>query len=293
MIKLIASDMDGTLLNSHSLISEENKQAILHAKKQGIEFMVATGRGRGEVLPVLKKAGLTLPMITANGAQAFDEKGDNLFTISFEKEVAKKAIALLRKHHLYFELATSKGIFSESHIKRITSTSYYLKKAHPMISPKLAIAMTAAHLELLHVQFVEDFTPIIEDPEIKILKIIAFGIQEAGAFTAVKKELAKLPNLTVTSSDKNNLEVNPLGAEKGLAVSRIAKEKGISLDEVMTIGDNFNDISMLRIAGVSYAMENGPKEVHEQAKFLAKANNEHGVAKAIYEVLNEKNPQTH
>lgn len=292
MIKLIASDMDGTLLNSYSLISEENKRAILYAKKQGVEFMIATGRGRSEALPVLQKAGLTLPMITVNGAQVFDATGDILFTIDFKKHVVEKIITLLRKHRLYFELATSKGTFSDSHIKRITSTSYYLKNSRPAISPKLAIAMTAAHLELLHVQFVEDFTPVIEDPEIQILKFIVFGIQQEGAFSVLRKELGEIPDLAVTSSAKNNLEINPIDAQKGLAVERVAKEKGISLQHVMTIGDNFNDVSMLKIAGISYAMENGPEEVQRQAKFLAKNNNENGVAEAIYEALSRDYPQS-
>ncbi|SLC89556.1 phosphatase yitU [Mycobacteroides abscessus subsp. abscessus] len=75
MVKLIVSDMDGTLLNEKMMISQANADAIREAEKQGIPFMVATGRGFTEAKPLLEEAGLSCPIITLNGAQVYDEKG--------------------------------------------------------------------------------------------------------------------------------------------------------------------------------------------------------------------------
>lgn len=283
LIKLMASDMDGTLLNSQSVISEGNKLAILKARQAGIDFMIATGRGRTEVKPVLKRAGLNLPMITVNGAQVFDESGQLLFSININQDIVLSVIDILNKYHLYFELATSKGTYSNSHIKRITTTSHHIS-TRPKISPKLAIAMTAAHLELLHVRFVDDFSEVLKDTTIDILKFIVFSNQEY-LLEEAQKELALIKDITVTSSGKNNIEINHVLAQKGLAVKKVAEIKNISLDEVATIGDNFNDVSMLEVAGMSFAMENGPKEVHDIARFVTKTNDEDGVAFAIEQIL--------
>lgn len=288
MIKLIASDMDGTLLNNSSLVPEGNVAAILAAQKAGIQFIVATGRGRTEALPVLKKAGLTLPMITVNGAQVFDIDGKILFTIDIPQATVLEIIDVLRAHKLYFELATTKGTFSDSHAKRIGTTSTYIKNNHPEISEKMAIAMTAAHLELLNVNFVQDFKAVLADPDIKILKFIVFAYEDNSALEAVQAEIEKIPDLAITSSAKNNIEINNANATKGQAVVRVAKSLSISLDDVMCIGDNFNDVSMLEVAGVSFAMKNGPEAVHKKAKYLAENNVDAGVGQAIMRAMKEK-----
>ena len=280
--------MDGTLLNNSSLVPEKNVAAIRAAQEAGIEFMVATGRGRTEAYPVLKKAGLTLPMIAVNGAQVFDVEGNLELTINIPKDTVLAIIDILRAHGLYFELATTKGTYSDSHAKRIGTTSSYIQNHHPEISRKMAIAMTAAHLELLNVNFVRDFKNVLADDEIKILKFIVFAFEDDTALNGVQAEVEKIPNLAVTSSAKNNIEINSDMATKGQAVAKVAAMRGLDLSEVMTIGDNFNDVSMLQVAGVSFAMKNGPEEVRQHAKYLAEPNAEAGVGQAIMRVLREK-----
>ena len=83
----------------------------------------------------------------------------------------------------------------------------------------------------------------------------------------VGKQISLLGDLAVTSSGQNNIEVNHKNAQKGIAVAHVAHERGISLEEVMTIGDNFNDVSMLQVAGVSFAMGNAEIEVKDYAKY--------------------------
>ena len=97
----------------------------------------------------------------------------------------------------------------------------------------------------------------------------------------MREELSKIPGILVSSSIPNNLEINAEGADKGGALIRLAARLGIDREATMSFGDGENDLSMIRIAGIGVAMENGEESVKAAADYITKANNEAGVAKAI------------
>lgn len=287
MIKLIASDMDGTLLNASMQISEENIQAIKYAQSKGIEFMVATGRNRKEALPPLEEAGLECAMINLNGAQVFDESGNSLFTVPIDREKTRSIIDLLKEQNIYFEISTSNGIYSESQIRRIENFAIHTAEAMPHLTHKMAIAMTAARLEFLPINYVTDFSELFLLEELEFLKIICFHPDGASVLGPITQVIDGYGDLVVTSSGQNNIEINHRNAQKGIAVAQVAKERGFDLAEVLTIGDNLNDLSMLQAAGVSFAMGNGEIEVKEAAKYLTSTNIDSGVGKAIMRAIEE------
>lgn len=287
MIKMIASDMDGTLLTSHLSISELNKDAVLKAQEQGIEFMVATGRAYTEAKPPLEDAGIRCGMITGNGAQAFDADGNEIFTISIDKKIAKKVMAILRENGLYFELMTSKGVYSDSQPQRLENFATLLAENIPHITFKMAIAMASTHLNMLHINYTESYDELIESDDIEVLKVITFSDGGQEVLQPIAREIEKLDDVHVTSSFPNNIEINHKEAQKGVAVKRLAEAKGIDLKEVMTIGDNFNDVSMLEVAGVSFAMGNAEDGVKKVAKYEAETNVNDGVGKAILRAISE------
>lgn len=287
MIKLIASDMDGTLLSSHLDISELNKQAIKTAAENGIEFMVATGRGYSEARPVLNEAGIHCGMITGNGAQIFDEFDNVLHTVSLEKETVKEAMKILEEEDLYYELMTTEGVYSNNEAQRIEKFAILLSENIPHLTFKMAIAMASTQLKMLPVNYTEHYDTLVDDPEVDILKVIAFNEEGAKRFEPALEKLHKLMNVHVTSSGVNNLEINHVDATKGNAVKYIAEKRGISMDEVFTIGDNFNDLPMLEVAGVSFAMGNAEDKVKEVAKYQTDTNIEDGVGKAILRAIEE------
>ena len=288
MIKMIASDMDGTLLTSHLSISELNKDAVLKAQEQGIEFMVATGRAYTEANPPLEDAGIRCGMITGNGAQAFDADGNEIFTISIDKRIAKKVMAILRENGLYFELMTSKGVYSDSQPQRLENFATLLAENIPHITFKMAIAMASTHLNMLHINYTESYDELIESDDIEVLKVITFSDGGQEILQPIAREIEKLDDVHVTSSFPNNIEINHVEAQKGVAVKRLAEAKSIDLKEVMTIGDNFNDVSMLEVAGVSFAMGNAEAGVKKVAKYEAETNVNDGVGKAILRAISEK-----
>lgn len=287
MIKMIASDMDGTLLSSHLAISETNKEAVLEAQAQGIEFMVATGRAYSEAKPALDDAGIKCCMITGNGAQIFDENGEAIVTFSIDKKTTKEIMTTLREKNLYFELMTTNGVYAESQPQRVENFATLLANQVPHLTFKMAIAMASTHLDMLPVHYISNYDELLEDDSIQILKVIAFSDEGPKLLRPIADELEKNGPLYVTASFPNNIEINHKDAQKGNAVKLMAKERGISLEDVMTIGDNFNDVSMLKIAGVSFAMGNAEEEVKKVAKYETDTNMNHGVGKAILRAISE------
>lgn len=287
MIKLIASDMDGTLLDGKMEISEENIAAIRYAQEKGIEFMVATGRNRQEALPALEAADIKCAMINLNGAQVFDEAGNSLFTVPIAPTSVTSIMDLLDEHQVYYEVATNQGLYSENQAQRIEFFSEHIAEVMPHLTHKMAIAMTAARLEFLPINYVKSIRAILAQPGLEVLKIICFHQEGDRILAPVAKELDGFADVVVTSSGHNNIEINHRNAQKGIAVAHVAKERGISLDEVMTIGDNLNDVSMIQMAGVSFAMGNAAVELKEYAKYLTDTNLQSGVGKAIMRAIDE------
>ncbi|MGM0125159.1 HAD superfamily hydrolase [Enterococcus sp. AZ194] len=288
MIKLIASDMDGTLLDAQMGISKENAEAIRFALDKGIEFMVSTGRNYQEARSALDEAGIDCAMITLNGAQVFDKDGTSLFTVPIARDQITIILDKLDAHNIYYEVSTNKGLYSESQSRRIDSFASMIADHLPHLTYKMAIAMAAANLELLKIDYVESIRDLLVDDELEVLKIICVHNEGPKVLGPVANEIDALGNLAVTSSGQNNIEINHRSAQKGIAVAHVASARGIDLEDVMTIGDNFNDVSMLQVAGVSFAMGNAELEVKEYAKYVTDTNLENGVGKAIMRAIEEE-----
>ncbi|MGL5684415.1 MAG: Cof-type HAD-IIB family hydrolase [Vagococcus fluvialis] len=287
MIKMIASDMDGTLLSSHLAISETNKEAVLEAQAQGIEFMVATGRAYSEAKPALDDAGIKCCMITGNGAQIFDENGEAIVTFSIDKKTTKEIMTTLREKNLYFELMTTNGVYAESQPQRVENFATLLANQVPHLTFKMAIAMASTHLNMLPVHYINNYDELLVDDSVEILKVITFSDEGPKLLRPIADELEANGPLYVTASFPNNIEINHKDAQKGNAVKLMAEKRGIELEDVMTIGDNFNDVSMLKVAGVSFAMGNAEEDVKKIAKYEADTNMNHGVGKAILRAISE------
>ncbi|MGY3749930.1 Cof-type HAD-IIB family hydrolase [Vagococcus acidifermentans] len=288
MIRLIASDMDGTLLSSHLSISEKNREAIRIAEDKGIQFMIATGRAYSEAKPALEDAGIECPIITGNGAQVFDKHGNELFTFDIPKKSAWDIMSHLREHKLYFEVMTTRGVYSDHQPQRLENYATLLADSLPHITYKMAIAMAATQLEMQNITYVDSYRELIDDNQLKILKIIAFDEKGPAVLQPASDAIQQVEDIIVTSSFPNNIEINHFRAQKGTAVQIMADNLEIPLERVMTIGDNFNDISMLKIAGVSFAMANAEPEVKQIAKYETDTNLNDGVGRAILRAIEEQ-----
>ena len=284
MIKCIASDMDGTLLNSTQTISEENKEAILKAQAQGIEFVVATGRSYQEATYVLAEAGLKCPVIGVNGAEVRSKDGEVLVATPISKELARRVAAKLVEKDVYFEVYTDKGAYTIDADKAVSILVDIVVSANPEANVQEIVEAAGARIRDGLIHTIEDYEVLFVSNDYQIYKFLAFDF-DADRLETANQSLAELDDLAVSTSGHENLEITNKNAQKGIALASFVQAKGIELSETMAIGDNFNDVSMFEAAGRSVAMGNAGSYIKSLCDAVTATNNEHGVAKAILEVL--------
>jgi Cof subfamily protein (haloacid dehalogenase superfamily) len=284
MIKCIATDMDGTLLNTMQQISEENKQAILAAQAKGVEVVVATGRSYQEATYVLAEAGLTCPVICVNGAEVRSKEGEVITASPIDKQLARAAAARLTETDVYFEVYTDKGAYTIDADKAVTILADIILSTNPNVDPDEVASSVQTRLSDGLIHKIEDYELLFAAEDQKIYKLLAFSL-DPDKLKAAEKALSSLDKLTVTSSGYDNLEITHQDAQKGIALESFVKAKGISLAETMAIGDNYNDVSMFERVGKAVAMGNANYEIKSLCDEVTDTNEESGVAKAILAVI--------
>lgn len=218
MVQIIASDMDGTLLNDKMVISKRNAAAVKEAQKQGVHFIVSTGRAYDEVKPLITEAGFNCPMITLNGAFVLDEEGKEISAAPIPDSIAKKIMLTLKKNGLYFEVITAKGVCSDNKAKRIENFAELLASISPDTPYKLAVTLASARMELMNINYVDNYMDLVDDPKTVIGKIVVFSPEGQKVLGPIKDELSKNDNLVITSSGPGNIEINHVNAQKGVAL---------------------------------------------------------------------------
>ena len=286
MIRCIATDMDGTLLTATQQITAENKEAILKAKKQGVEVVVATGRSFQEARFVLEESDLKLPMICVNGAEVRSDNGEIVSSSPLNKAEARQAALRLVESGVYFEVYTNRGTFTEDEDMAITIIVDIFSTANPEV-PIEKIAEAAE--ERMHkglITKIEHYDRLFEDDQYEIYKLLAFSLDD-NKLEAAKDGLKEISGLAVSSSGRENIEITSLDAQKGVALEKFVSSRGISLEETMALGDNFNDVSMLEKVGKPVAMGNAAQEIKVLCGEVTLTNEESGVGKAIMKVLED------
>lgn len=287
MIKLVACDLDGTLFNSNMTVSEANAQAVKNAQNNGIEFLIATGRAPRESRSILRDANLHTGFINLNGALVFNEAGQLMVKHSIPTQKAIQIVNLLHKAGFYFEVVTENQVYSENLEQRITNVAHLMVDLNPLLDFRQAVTISPGNKTIMNMKQVPSFTELLADPEIEVMKFIAFDSRGHEAFADVKKEIAELGDLVITSSSSSNIEINADEAQKGLALLDYAKLKNIKKDEIAAIGDNLNDESMIRAAGVGVAMGNAIPLIKDIAQVTTKNNNEDGVAYILNQFIKD------
>lgn len=285
MIRLIASDMDGTLLNTKHKISEENLKAIKKAEEMGIKFAIATGRMYEDVKPLLEEYDLKCQCIVLNGGEYMDEDGNVLEGIYIEKEKAREIIDMIIKENIVAEIYTSQGLYTvNSKEEALTEVAYRIRAYDPETSFEEAIKLAESHPHYKNLKYINSIDEFLNS-DIKIGKFVTFYNDEETTLT-VKRKLESIGGLAISSTFTKNIEINNAKAQKGIILTKVAEKMGIKREEVMVIGDSFNDYSMFTEFEESFAMGNALPQIKAVAKYITDTNDNSGVAKAIYRILN-------
>jgi hypothetical protein len=274
-VRLIAIDIDGTLLDSNFQVSARNLATLRRANSLGIEIVLATGRRHTFALPVAQALGFELTLISSNGAVTRTNDG-KLFhrdplPLSSALELVAHMTDFRRNLVITLDGEDEGSLLLETLDELNVSIKRWLEKNAPF---------------LRFVQPIEG--GLTSDP----IQAMFCGTVErmAAAQKHLKKNKGLLTRITAlkTQYDKRDLcmvDILNRGCTKGAALRRWAEFKGYKPEEVMAIGDNYNDIEMLEFAGHSYIMGNATEELRDRGWTETLCNNENGVANAVDAVL--------
>lgn len=263
MIKLIAIDLDGTLLNEEKQISDENKQALAKAKEKGVKIVLCTGRPLAAMAHYLQELGLVDEgdySITFNGGLV--QKNDT------GEIIEKKVMEVADIHRLYDlaqKLALPLDVLSD-HVVLQLPTAPGKKSLYNTLNKLLQFQ--PANLADLTDEFVLN-KAVIAYPQAELDP----KIKEIPAEFHDRYEIIKTRSML--------LEFMPKGVTKAYGISLLAKDLGLEPAEIMAIGDEENDLPMIEYAGMGVAMANAVPFVKEAANYVTSSNLEHGVAKVI------------
>lgn len=260
MIRLVATDLDGTLLNQEWKISPRNIQAIRQAVENGVKVTLATGRMAVATRRYAHELGLDVPIITYHGAlveQAISGE------VLYRKVVPVELAAEIVEHLLM------KGIHTQIFIK----DRVFVRKAN-------AYSDEYGKISSLKVEEADVYKLLQKEPE-GLEKILCIG--EVDVLKKVEDELKEIygEKLHFTSSKANFFDMVHPEVNKGTALKALSDQWEIQADEVMALGDSINDKEMITFAGIGVAMENAHPEIKKIANHITSSNREDGVAKAI------------
>ncbi|MDI9218323.1 Cof-type HAD-IIB family hydrolase [Clostridium tertium] len=287
MIRLIASDMDGTLLNSDHDIDVETVKAIKKAEEAGIIFAISTGREYDSVKVLLDKHNIKAQCVLSNGAEYRDEDGNILDVINIKNETAKKIIEILDKNKMSARIFTEKGVFTTSTREMaLQEVIFRTMSFNPSLTEEEAREVAENLGFFTCLQFIEDLDKFFEEG-VEVRKFVAFH-NDIELIDKMKKVLGEIEGLAISSSFRDNIEITDINAQKGIILEQVAAKMDIAREDVMILGDSFNDYSMFEIFEETVAMKNAIPEVKAIAKYITDSNDNLGVAKAIYNVLNNE-----
>lgn len=289
MIKLIASDMDGTLLNSNHKIPQNNIELIKFAQKNGIEFVVATGRAYYEALPSLNDENIKCDVISFNGGIIYDKNGNIINITPMKLKDLYYTIEILKSLDISYQLYTKNTIYTKSIETDITAYIDLIRANGEEPNEQHLRQEAKNRLALGHITEVDNIELYLNQEDNPAIKVIGIS-NDLEKLKHATELLSGNENISVTSSGANNVEIMDKKATKGEALKIVADIHDINLKNAIAIGDNLNDQAMLDIVEYSIAMKNGNKELQKTAKFITeKTNSEGGVADTVMKLLKEKN----
>ncbi len=265
-IKLLAIDIDGTLLNSKNYITKNTHHILKMAKDKWVKIVLATGRVLKSALYYSRHLDLESYVVACNGGIIIDNQTNILSKRPIPKDKMMEIMKVGKESSVYFHFYNEDSFFTNQYVKEVSE--YYSSSRAKLKGHDIDVVMY------------EKDNEILAQDDLNIYKFL-FIEQDNIKLTRVREKLSKIEGISLSSSWGNNVEVMNKGVSKGTALALLSRELGIESENIMAIGDNENDLSMINFAGIGVAMENGNPILRESADFIAPSNEEDGVAYAI------------
>jgi Cof subfamily protein (haloacid dehalogenase superfamily) len=273
-IRLIAIDIDGTLLNSHSEISPANLDALRRAYEAGIETVLVTGRRHDFALPIALTLGFDVWIISSNGAVTRSTRGERFHRDLLPQATAMKLCRAMPEFHNHMVITFDRdglgAIVCEQRERLYGVIQRWMEKNAPVIE----------YVKPIERALIEDPIQVMFCGQVELMKTAEQKLFDCGFADEITVLRTQYDHRDLTIVDILNT-----GCSKGHALERWAQHRGLVRDEVMAIGDNYNDIEMLTFAGHPVIMGNASDELKQNGWTITLHNDESGVAAAIEQVL--------
>lgn len=267
-IKLIAFDLDGTILTSDKKISERSIEALKQASEKGIHIVPATGRSYYEIPQIIREQFFVRYVIALNGAEIYDSQMKKvLHRAEMSAEQALKIISYMEKLPVIYEC------FLEG--KRWINRSFYDEIDEFFKIQELRELIKSTRTPI------ENLKELINGNDRTIQKMQIF-FKDLQLHREILREMPILfPDMAISSSLENNIEINGKEANKGNAISKLCAYLDINIADTIAFGDGLNDLSMIKMAGMGAAMANSVSEILEVSDIVTESNDNDGVALVI------------
>lgn len=292
MYKLVAIDLDGTMLNSYGEVTENTKRVIKETMKKGTEVIIASGRTIDSIKSIASEIESNKYMIAGNGAIIYDIQNDSVI---YEKYIPKsKALDIIKicdDNSITYSVYTNKTILAES--LRYNILYYYRENLKKEESKKTSITI---------VESMYDYIKNIDNDSEKVMKIMICD-ENKSVFNSILRKMQDVDEIEIldvshmsrkiikngtedVSIDYFYTEVSMQNVDKWYALEFLIDKLNINKEEVVTIGDNVNDKEMIKNAGYGIAMGGSTPKVTEIADYITDDNNHEGVANALERIAN-------
>ncbi len=254
MYKLIAIDLDGTLLNSYGDVSDENKKAIENAKNRGIEVVLTSGRMSASVMSIAEEVGADNYMISGNGALIYDLKNKKiLYNQCIPKDKVLKIVKICEENSIYYTINTEKYILSKT--LNYNLMYYYYENSKKPEEKKTKINVVDNIEKYITENDIGEITKItISDETEMIFKGIIKKLKDIKGINIL--EVSNMSRKIITAgTEKKELkyfytEITKENVNKFEALKKLGMNLGIDTSEIAAIGDNVNDLEMIRDSGL-------------------------------------------
>ena len=292
MYKLVAIDLDGTMLNKYGVITENTKNVIKKVQEKGVEVIIASGRPINSVKNFSKEINSQKYFISGNGAITYDIKNDKiLYENILNKNKVLQVIKICEENSIYYNVYTENGIIAKN--LNYNTLYYYKENINKLEENKT------------HINIVENIYDYIENRNEKILKIMICDGSKT-IFNSIMKKIREITDIEILDVSHMSRKIIKQGTEeialeyfyteisakdvdKWNALEKLIELMNITKEEVVTIGDNANDIKMLKNAGLGVAMGESAPYVKECADEVTTSNDNDGVAVILEKIFLDKN----
>lgn len=293
MIKVIASDMDGTLLGDDHKPAPETLAAVKKACDAGIRFMIATGRNFPGAMAELKDAELVCDYIVGSGAEVRNPQQEVVVTHPISIELCRAIYEEIRDYPLSVTFCTDGYDYKIGTPEEIEESLMLQMQLFFSNQPREELAKSETYRRIKKSTRSMSDMDELEAAGVPVYKLFLYS-EDKAMLDEMNVQLQRNKDIAVASSFPTNLEITDVKAQKVPVLKEYIESLGYTMDEVMVLGDSLNDLSMISMDfGATVAMANADPEVKSAAKYITKSNTEFGVAYAIEELLKRQASPCH